>query len=77
VQFSGVAGTKRNSLGLPGERGPAGPSGPPGPPGNDLPVYNEMNESISVEKRSSKAVHTVVLLRTLSRQMITIPFPNR
>ena len=77
-RFSGVAGTtrKHNSLGLHGERGPAGPRGPPGPPGNDLTVYNEMNESISVEKRFSN-LYTVVSLWTLSSNVITIPLPNR
>lgn len=84
MRFSGVAGTtrKHNSLGLPGERGPAGPPGPPGqpgppgPPGNDLIVYNEMNESTSLEKHSSE-VYTVVSFWTFSSHVITIQFTNR
>ena len=63
MRFSGVAGTtrKHNSSGFPAEHGPVGP---PGPPGKDLTVNNEMNESTSLEKRSSE-VYTVLSLWTL------------
>ena len=58
--FSGVAGTtrKHKSSGFPPQRGPVGP---PGPPGNNLTVYNEMNETTSLEKRYVE-VYTVLSL---------------